>query len=371
MSASEDARNAQRVARLLHARSDIAPGAPIAPPIVMASSFHLPGNPADAAFQYGRFHNPSWDAVEHALAILEDAPVVGFPSGMAAIAAILYSQLRSGDRVLLPSDGYYTTRALAEKYLGGLGVSFDLRATADFLTGGFEGYRLVWIETPSNPGLDVCDIAAVAKAAHAAGARVAVDNTTMTPLGQRPLDLGADFVVAADTKAPAGHADVLFGHVAARDKALLDSVRDWRKFAGAIPGPFEAWLVHRGLETLELRFSRMCETAVEIARRLAVHQATVAVRHPGLGNDPSHAIARKQMAKFGSLVGVTFANEAVAEKFIACEFIRPSTSFGSVHTSAERRARWGDAVAPGYVRLSIGCEPLEALWAAMETALKG
>jgi cystathionine gamma-lyase len=368
---ADDVENAERIARLLHARADLAPGEPVAPPIVMASSYHLPGLPADAPFQYGRFHNPSWDAVEHALAILEDAPVVAFPSGMAAIAAVLYSQLRAGDRVLLPSDGYYTTRALAEKFLGPLGVSFDLRATADFMAGGFAGYRLVWIESPSNPGLDVCDIAAVAAAAHAAGAKVVVDNTTMTPLGQRPLDLGADFVVAADTKAPGGHADVLFGHVASRDKALLDAVRDWRKLSGAIPGPFEAWLVHRGLETLELRFSRMCDSAVEIARRLAVHEGTVSVRHPGLGNDPAHAIARKQMAKFGSLVGVTFASEALAEKFIACRFIRPSTSFGSVHTSAERRARWGDAVAPGYVRLSVGCEPLEALWAAMEEALKG
>jgi cystathionine gamma-lyase len=365
MTASDD----ERIARLLHARSALAPGEPIAPPIVLASAFHLPGDPAQAPFQYGRFHNPSWDAAEHALSILEDAPVVAFPSGMAAIAAVLYSTLRAGDRVLLPSDGYYTTRALAEKFLGPLGVSFDTRATAAYLDGGFAGYRLVWIETPSNPGLDVCDIEAVAKAVHAAGALVAVDNTTLTPLGQRPLDLGADLVVAADTKAPSGHADVLFGHVASRDKVRLDAVRDWRKLAGAIPGPFEAWLVHRGLETLELRFERMCANALEIARRLAIHPKTVSVRHPGLGNDPSHAIARRQMAKFGSLVGVTFASEAAAEAFIACRYVRPSTSFGSLHTSAERRARWGDAVAPGYVRLSVGCEPLEALWAAMDEAL--
>jgi cystathionine gamma-lyase len=370
MSTENDARrNESRVARLLHARADIAPGDPIAPPIVMASSYHLPGLPADAPFQYGRFHNPSWDAVEHALAILEDAPVVGFPSGMAAIAAVLYSTLRSGDRVLLPSDGYYTIRAMAERFLTSLGVSYDTRATATFLDGGFAGYRLVWIETPSNPGLDVCDIAEIARQAHAAGALVAVDNTTLTPLGQRPLDLGADIVVAADTKAPAGHADVLFGHVASRDAALLAAVRDWRKLAGAIPGPFEAWLVHRGLETLEVRFSRQCDTALAIAQRLAVHKATQAVRYPGLGNDPSHALARKQMQRFGCLIGVTFASLETAETFIAGPFIRPSTSFGSVHTSAERRARWGDAVAPGYVRLSIGCEPLEPLWASMETSL--
>jgi cystathionine gamma-lyase len=196
-----------------------------------------------------------------------------------------------------------------------------------------------------------------------------VDNTTLTPLGQRPLDLGADLVVAADTKAPAGHADVLFGHVASRDEKLLAAISDWRKFGGAIPGPFEAWLVHRGLETLELRFSRQCDNALAIAKRLAVHKATVGVRYPGLGNDPSHGLARKQMRRFGGLVGVTFADEAAAEAFIACPLIRPSTSFGSVHTSAERRARWGDAVPAGYVRLSVGCEPLEALWEAMDESL--
>jgi cystathionine gamma-lyase len=368
---TDETGNARRAAHLLHARADIAPGDPIAPPIVMASSFHLPGLPADAPFQYGRFHNPTWDAAEHALSILEDAPVVGFPSGMAAIASVLYSTVRAGDRILLPSDGYYTIRALAERFLKPLGVSFDTRATAAFLDGGFDGYRLVWIESPSNPGLDVCDIAAVAAKAHAAGALVAVDNTTMTPYGQRPLDLGADFCVAADTKAPAGHADVLFGHVASRDEKLLAAVRDWRKFGGAIPGPFEAWLVHRGLETLELRFSRQCDTALAIAQRLAVHPATRSVRYPGLGNDPSHALARKQMARFGGLIGITFASEAAAEAFIAGPYIRPSTSFGSVHTSAERRARWGDAVAPGYVRLSVGCEPLDALWASMDATLGG
>ncbi|RLP27216.1 cystathionine gamma-lyase [Mesorhizobium sp. YM1C-6-2] len=362
--------NSARAAHLIHLRRrKLAKGEPVPLPITPAAMFNLPGDPAGFA-QYGRFDNPTWEAVEEMLAHLEDAPAVAFPSGMAAISAVFFSQLRSGDRVLLPSDGYYTTRVLAERFLKPLGVSFDLRATGTFLDGGFEGYRLVFLETPANPGLDLCDIAAVAAAADAAGATVVADNTTMTPYGQRPLDLGADIVVAADTKAPNGHSDALFGHVASRDATVIAGVKEWRKLSGAIPGPFEAWLVHRGLETLEVRFDRMCSSAETIARRLKDHPKVKALRFPGLEDDPSHNLARAQMERFGFLIGLTLESETAAEGFIdGCELIQPATSFGGVHTSAERRARWGDAVAPGFVRLSVGCEPIEELWATIERAL--
>jgi cystathionine gamma-lyase len=291
---------------------------------------------------------------------------------MAAIAAVFYALLKSGDRVLLPADGYYTTRILAERFLAPMGVAFDLVATAALGQKAFDGYRLVMIETPSNPALDLADIAAVSARAKAAGAIVVVDNTMMTPLGQRPLELGADMVVCADTKAVNGHSDVLFGHVAAREATLLDAVRDWRRIAGAIPGPFEAWLVHRGIETLELRFARMCESALELARRLQSHRAVRAVVYPGLAEHPAHELARRQMRGFGSIVGVTLAGQEAAERFIGeCRFVRAATSFGGVHTSAERRARWGDRVAEGFIRVSVGCEPVQALWRDMEQALDG
>ena len=219
-------------------------------------------------YQYARWGNPTWTALEEALSILEDAETITFPSGMAAIAAVLYSIVKPGDRILLPSDGYYTVRLFADTYLASLGVTVDRAPTGTVETAALDGYRLVWIETPSNPGLDMADIAAVTARAKAAGALVVVDNTTMTPLGQRPLELGADVVVAADTKALNGHSDVLFGHVSSRDAKLIGGVRDWRRVAGAIPGPFEAWLVHRGLETLEVRFSRMCTNAQVMAERL-------------------------------------------------------------------------------------------------------
>jgi len=361
--------NDERVARALHHAGAQPTGAPLTPPLVLTTAYVLPGDPA-GEYQYARWANPTWTALDAALAQLEDAPVVTFPSGMAAIAAVFYGLLKSGDRILLPSDGYYTTRILADRFLTGLGVSFDVVATAALGAQSFEGYRLVMIETPSNPALDLADIGAVSTRARAAGAIVAVDNTMMTPLGQRPLELGADLVVCADTKAVNGHSDVLFGHVASRESALLDAVRDWRRIAGSIPGPFEAWLVHRGIETLELRFSRMCDSALTLAQRLQGHRAVRAVVYPGLPRHPAHELARRQMRGYGSIVGVTLADKAAAERFIAgCRFVRAATSFGGLHSSAERRARWGDQVAEGFIRLSVGCEPVEALWRDMERAL--
>jgi cystathionine gamma-lyase len=357
-------------ARALHHATKSTPhNAAFAPPIVNTSIYALPPDPS-GAYQYARWANPTWTALEEALAILEDAECVIFPSGMAAIAALYYSLLKPGDRVLLPADGYYTTRICGEKFVAPFGVTIDTCPTAQLDAKPLDGYRLVLVETPSNPGLDLADIRATVERAHQAGALVAVDNTTLTPLGQRPLDLGADLVVSSDTKALNGHSDALFGHVASRDAQLIGAVRDWRKYAGAIPGSFEAWLVHRGLETLEVRFSRMCASALVLAQRLSEHPKVSRVQYPGLASHPAHALAQRQMATFGALIGVTFANKDAAERFIGnCAFVRAATSFGGVHTSAERRARWGDQVAEGFVRLSVGCEPTDVLWGEMKRAL--
>jgi cystathionine gamma-lyase len=359
-------------AKLLHHRAaGLAPGDSVVPGIQPTAVFHLPGNPSNAPYQYGRFHNPTWEALESALALLEGAETIVFPSGMAAIAAVLFTCARAGDRILIPADGYYASRALSDQFLKPLGVTIETRPTATFLDSGFDGYRLVLAETPSNPGLDVCDLAAAAALAKKAGAILAVDNTTMTPLGQQPLTLGADIVICADTKAINGHSDTLMGHVATRDGALMARIKDWRKFSGVIPGPFEAWLVYRGLETLEVRFARMCATAGVIAERLAQHKTVRSVRYPGLPQDPAHTIARRQMTGFGFMISLTLADGPTAERFIAaCPYIQASTSFGGVRTSAERRARWGDAVADGFVRLSIGIEPAEPLWESIDAALR-
>ena len=363
--------DAERAARLSHlGREEARKGDPVAPPIVTSSMFHLPGEP-EGTRGYGRVDNQTWKHLERALGLLEDAPALSFPSGMAAIHAALAVTLRSSARLLIPSDGYYATRMLAARFLAPMGVEITERPVASFMEGGVEGFDVVFAETPSNPGLDLTDLAALSTACRGAGARLIVDNTTMTPYGQRPLDLGADVVVAADTKAPGGHSDLLMGHTATRDEGLMAALVEWRKLSGAIPGPFEVFLAHRGLETLELRLSRMWATARAIAPRLAVHPKVQAIRYPGLPEDPAHDLAARQMRAPGFLISLTLADAEAAERFIAaCPLLTPATSFGGVHSSAERRARWGDAVPEGFVRLSVGCEPEGPLWEALERALE-
>ena len=368
MTAETDA----RIAHLLHHRkAGLALGEPVVPPISVATTFHLP-QAQGAVHYYGRSGQPTWDAVEAQLAILEAAETVAFPSGMAAITAALVCSLKAGAKVMIPSDGYYVTRLLGRDLLQVYGVEVVQVPTAQMESENFSGFQVIYIETPSNPGLDTVDIATLARKAHAAGARLIADNTTMTPLLQRPLDLGADLVVAADTKAPAGHSDALFGHVSGRDATLMARIREWRRQSGSVPGPFEAYLVHRGLETLEVRLSRMCASAAVIAGRLSVHPKVRGLRYPGLPGDPSYAAVGRQMANGGFLIGFELEDETAAEAFLSrCPLIEQATSFGGVHTAAERRARWGDAVTDGFIRLSIGVEPVEVLWAAIEGALAG
>ncbi|GGK51907.1 cystathionine gamma-lyase [Micrococcus flavus] len=352
-------------APVLHHRTEhLTPGEPIAAPMVSASTFAVPGDPttSGAAYQYARWDQPTWTVLEQSLAALEGAPTLAFPSGMGAIAAVLMPLLSAGDRVLLPSDGYGAVRQLADAFLTPRGVQVEYVPTSEVAFRDLAGVRLVHLETPSNPGLRVCDVAAVAERAHAAGALVVVDNTTLTALGQRPLELGADVVVSSDTKAVNGHSDALGGHVSTRDEAVLERVRQWRTLVGGIPGAHEAWLIHRGLETLEVRLSRMCTSAQALAELFASHPAVESVAYPGLPDHPDRDVVAHQMRLGGPLVAVTFADEATAERFIAdMRWMVPATSFGGTHTSAERRARWGDDVTPGFVRVAVGCEPTEEL----------
>jgi cystathionine gamma-lyase len=347
-------------------------GSPFVPGPVFAGPFHAAGDPKDAPFTYGRFHNPTWTAYEQALGRLEGGDALVFASGMAAATAVLGCVLRPGDVVVLPSDGYYTVRLLADGVFAGAGVEVRRAPTRDsaqlaLLTGA----RLLWIETPSNPGLDVCDLGRLVGAAHEAGAVVAVDNTTVTPLGHQPLAFGADFSLASDTKALTGHADLLLGHVAVGDGAWLERLRTWRTRTGAIAGPMEVWLALRSLATLDVRFTRQCENAMGIAAMLAAHPQVERVRYPGLASDPAHDLASRQMRRFGCVVSFTLRTRGHAERFLAASrLVTEATSFGSVHTTAERRARWGaDDVPEGFIRLSAGCEALSDLVADLESAL--
>lgn len=364
-------------APVLHHRTEhLAPGESIAAPMVSASTFAVPGDPATsgAAYQYARWDQPTWTVLEESLAAFEGAPTLAFPSGMGAIAAVLMPLLEAGDRVLLPSDGYGAVRQLADAFLAPRGVRVEYVPTPEVASRDLAGVRLVYLETPSNPGLRVADIAAVAERAHAAGALVVVDNTTLTALGQRPLELGADVVVSSDTKAVNGHSDALGGHVSTRGEAVLDRVQRWRTLVGGIPGAHESWLIHRGLETLEVRLSRMGASAQALAELFAAEagagRPVASVVYPGLPDHPDRDVVARQMTAHGPLVGVTFADEATAERFIgAMRWMVPATSFGGTHTSAERRARWGDDVAPGFVRVAVGCEPTAELVAEARRAL--
>jgi cystathionine gamma-lyase len=356
----------------LHGGSDErVTGSPFVAGPVFASAYHLPGDQAGVKYQYGRFDNPTWAALEEVIGRLEGGPALTFASGVAATAAVLTPFVQPGDTIVLPDDGYFATRSYAQTYLARWGVTVRLLPTPQIESADFAGVKLVFVETPSNPSLDVVDIEALAARVHAAGARLAVDNTTATVLSQAPLKLGADFSMASDTKAFNGHSDVVFGHVAARDAELLAGVRQWRTLVGAIPGPMEAWLVHRGLATLDLRLARQTENALAVARLLARHRAVSLVRYPGLESDPSHAVARRQMRYFGAVVGFELADAATAQRFLSdCSLLFEATSFGGVHSSAERRVRWGtDKVGEGFIRLSVGVEATADIVAAIGGAL--
>jgi cystathionine gamma-lyase len=347
-------------------------GSAYLPGPTFAAPYHTPGDPADSPFTYGRFHNPTWHAYEQALEALEGGPAVLFPSGMSASAALLGTVMRPGQKVVMPSDSYYTTRLIATDYFAAHGVEVVSAPTANEAQRALlDGARLLWLESPTNPELDVCDIRALSDAAHAVGALVAVDNTTATVLGQRPLALGADFAVVSDTKAMTGHADVVLGHVACKDPVWADAVRTYRTRMGCIPGPMEVWLAHRSLGTLSVRLTRQCASALEVATYLASHAKVQRVRYPGLPGDASYATASRQMTLYGPVIGFELADRAAAERFFAAtRIVSEATSFGGIHTSAERRARWGaDAVGEGFIRLSIGVEDVRDVLADFAVAL--
>ncbi|MEV5987302.1 cystathionine gamma-lyase [Streptomyces sp. NPDC052051] len=348
---------------------------PTLPGPVFAAHYHLPGEPT-GPYTYGRDENPTWTRLEQAIGELE-APgrdgveTLAFASGMAAISAVLFSQLRAGDIAVLPADGYQVLPLVREQ-LTAYGIEVRTAPTgADAQLGVLDGAKLLWIETPSNPGLDVCDVRRLVAAAHAQGTSVAVDNTLASPLGQRPLELGADFSVASGTKMLTGHGDLLLGYVVGRNAGPMAAVRRWRKIVGAIPGPMEAWLAHRSLATLQLRADRQTANALAIAEALRGRSEVSGLRYPGLPEDPSHEIAARQMRRFGCVVSFTLPTRTRADRFLeALRIVDDATSFGGVRSTAERRGRWGgDAVPEGFVRLSAGAEDPEDLVADVLRAL--
>jgi len=351
--------------------SESIPGGPVAPMPVPASTYHLSPDETEPLDSYGRSSNPSWRQLEAALAELEGASAaLTFGSGMAAITSVLRVLAKPGSTLVVPADGYYQVRRYAAEYLAPHGVTV-IEAGAGEICQAASNADVVLAETPANPALDVVDLHRLALTCRGRGATLVVDNTTATPLGQQPLSLGADLVVASATKSLSGHSDLIAGYVAGSQPELMAAVERDRLLAGPILGAFEAWLVLRSLGSAGLRFERQCQNAQALAVMLRNHPAVRSVRYPGLPGDPAHDLAAAQMQRFGGLVSIELADAAAVHALVErSALLIASTSFGGIHTSVDRRARWGDPVPAGFARISAGIEDTDDLVADVGQALR-
>jgi cystathionine gamma-synthase len=342
------------------------PGEPLNVPPVFASSFRSGGE-----YEYSRNEGtPTWEALEQVVGRLEGGTATAFASGMGAAAAIV-DLLPPRSRVVVPADSYTAVRQL----VAARGHTVDLRdvTDTDATLAAVDGAALLWLESPTNPLMDVADLPALCAGARAAGVPVAVDNTFATPLLQNPLALGADIVMHSGSKYIGGHADLLIGLTVAADPDLATRLRANRVLAGATPGGMEAFLAVRGVRTMALRVRQAQESAGVLAERLAQHPAVTRVRYPGLPSDPGHQRAAAQMRGFGAMLSFEVAGGA-AEADAVCAALRvvnAATSLGGVESTVERRAKLPgqEHVPPSLLRLSVGCEHVEDLWADLDAAL--
>ncbi len=329
------------------------PDQPLNEPITMASVFQGGGDR-----EYGRFSNPTWTAFEEALGTLEGGRCLAFASGMAAVVTVL-DLVGLGGKVLAPRHCYNGTLAhLADLELRGRVQTTLVDITdTDSVVAACEDAALVWLESPTNPALEIADLSSIIKAAHEAGAHVVVDNTFATPLRQKPLELGADIVVHSATKYIAGHSDVLMGAVVTASDEIHGVLKGRRDLQGSTPGPFETWLALRGLRTLPVRLDRAESNARELAKRLGEDPRVDEVRYPG----------------FGAIVALVMPTAAKADTVQDQTMLWIyATSLGGVESTLERRRRWKietASIPEGLVRLSVGIEDVEDLWADLDQAL--
>jgi len=335
-------------------RPEVAPDASLNPPLVFSSTYHA-GGPVG----YGRYGNESWSALEAAISELEGGQTLSFSSGMAAISAV-FSILPIGAPVVASNQGYSGTMSLLNQHQasGRLEVRFvDITNTAEVVT-AIKGAALLWLESPTNPCLDVADLPALIAAAKKQTIGVGVDNTFATPMVQTPLAMGADIVMHSVTKFLAGHSDVVLGSLSISDPALFKRLEESRRLNGSIPGPFEAWLALRGIRTFPVRFRAAEANAKTLVTRLQNHAKITKVRYPGFGAVISFEID---------------GNAENAEK--VCEssrLITHATSLGGVESLWERRRRWAaesPSVPEQLIRLSVGCEHVDDIWQDIEQAL--
>ncbi|MDR0366634.1 MAG: PLP-dependent aspartate aminotransferase family protein [Bifidobacteriaceae bacterium] len=359
-------------------------GAPVNPPVILSSTFISRGVPTPGEPSYARYDNPAHHAVEQVIGLLEGADRSGvlFASGMAAIDAAL-SLIPSGGRLVVPAHAYNGTTTLAQALAQDGRIRLSQVAidkteeVVEALKGGAGAApaAMLWIETPTNPLMEVADGPALIEAAKAVGAIVAVDNTLATPLGQRPLDWGADLVVHSASKFLGGHSDLIMGAVCAASAEHDSALRDFRRIHGATPSGFDAFLLLRGIRTVALRLDRINASAATLARRLDSHPAVDKIHYPGLETDPGYALAKTQMrGGAGGVIAIEVRGGADAADLVA-EYTKiwaPATSLGGVESMLERRQRWpGEfaAVPANLVRLSVGIEDVDELWADLDQAL--
>jgi cystathionine gamma-synthase len=330
------------------------PDQPLNVPITMASTYVATGE-----LEYGRYGNPTWTAFEDALGALEGGRCLAFATGMAAVTTVL-DLVGQGATVVMPRHAYQgSIMGLADlEARGRLQARLVDIEDTDAVVAACADAALVWIESPTNPALEVADIPAIAAAAHEAGAYVVVDNTFATPLLQQPLALGADIVVHSATKYLAGHSDLQLGAVVTRDDEVYAALKGRRDVQGNTPGPFEAWLALRGLRTLHLRVERAQANATELVRRLEGHPLLTEVRYPGMGG----------------MVSIVLPTADHADLLVRSTTLWVhATSLGGVESTLERRRRWKSeptSIPEGLVRLSVGVEDVEDLWADLSQALE-
>jgi cystathionine gamma-synthase len=354
----------------------------VVPPISLATTYAQRAVGEHAGYEYSRSGNPTRTALQTCLADLEGATTgLAFASGLAAEDAVLRT-LRPGDHLIIPDDAYGGTWRLIDRVHGPAGLEYTPVHLSDL--GAIEAAwrpstRLVWAETPTNPMLGVVDIAAVADLVHRRGARLAVDNTFATPYLQQPLALGADLVVHSTTKYLGGHSDVVGGFVGVTDPGLGEELAFLQNSVGAVPGPFDCYLVLRGVKTLAVRMDRHCASAAAVADRLAAHPAVARVHYPGRADHPDHAVASRQMRHFGGMVSFVLAGgePAALEVARSTRLWTLAESLGAVESLIEHPHRMTHAsvassplaVDPGLLRLSVGLETTDDLVADLTDAL--
>ncbi|HXY81176.1 MAG TPA: cystathionine gamma-synthase [Gaiellaceae bacterium] len=359
---------------------DPATGA-IITPIYQTSTYVQEAVGEHKGYDYSRVANPTRTALQQCLASLESAQHgIAFSSGLGAVTTLMHL-VDPGQRVVLIADVYGGVYRMTSQVYEPKGYRFDYVPAAEFSNLGphlDENTRVVWVETPSNPLLNVVDIRAAADAAHAAGALLVVDNTFATPYLQRPLELGADIVVHSTTKYLGGHSDVIGGFAATNDPTIAERLYFLQKSLGAVPGPFDSWLVLRGIKTLALRMQKHCENATAIAAHLSRNAHVEQVFYPGLPTHPGHAIAARQMRHFGGMVSFLAASEEEAVALVArTKLFQLAESLGGVESMIEVPARMthaATAAAPfapprNLVRLSVGIEAVDDLIEDLESAL--